>query len=160
MRAKTRRSASPAPSNPSPRPMQAHRFSPVKGSVLLEEPAEPCEEVALDPCDELELTELGADWDSVDEPEGVVLEVVVLVDVPVLVPVLVLPDLALWWPEWEWLLSGSTYWELPAEPPPPPPPAKAAGALSRRPRTTSPQASIPVRERITGYSSSVRGLRA
>jgi hypothetical protein len=67
--------------------MQAHRFRPVKGSVF-PDPAELCEgvveEVVLEP------TELGADWESVDEL-GVV-EVVVEALVPL--------ALVLWWPEW------------------------------------------------------------
>jgi hypothetical protein len=126
--------------------MQAHRFNPVKGSVLPEEPLELCEEVVL------ELTEPGAVWDSLGELD--VVEVVAeFVDVAVLVPL----ELVLWWwREWGWPLSGSTYWELPAEPPPPP--ARAVPALSSRTRTMSPQASTEVRGRITGYSSSVRGL--
>jgi hypothetical protein len=54
----------------------------VKGSVLPDEPAELCEEVVLALCEEVvpELTELGADWESVDE-----FDVVDVVDVPVLV---------------------------------------------------------------------------
>lgn len=53
--------------------MQAHRLSPVKGSVL---PAELFEEVVEAGEVVLELTELGAAWDSVDELD--VVEVVVV----------------------------------------------------------------------------------
>jgi hypothetical protein len=79
------------PSNPSPKPMHAHRLSPVKGNVL-PELGELCEGVEL--CDELglELTELGADWDSVGELDGVVL----VVDVLVLALLLLLLELLLW----------------------------------------------------------------
>lgn len=63
--------------------MHAHRLSPVKGSVL-PEPAELFDEVGEEVV--LELTELGADWDSVDEP-GVV---------DVVVDELVLLALVLW----------------------------------------------------------------
>jgi hypothetical protein len=76
MRARVRRSASPAPSRASPKPMQAHRFSPVKGSVF----PDPLDDEVLD-------TELGAEGDSVgvlalelvEVPDDDVLAVVVFV---------------------------------------------------------------------------------
>jgi hypothetical protein len=64
MRARVRRNASPPPNSASPKPMQDHRFSPVKGSVL----PDPLDDEVLD-------TELGADGESVEEPEVEPLEV-------------------------------------------------------------------------------------
>ena len=104
---------------------------------------------------ELPLTPLGADGDSVEEPELLLLELLPedpCEEGPEPEP---WPDLC----EEPGLWSGSMYCELPAELPGPP---AAAGPLVARPNpmTTRPQTSIRVSERIWRYSSSARRLHA